>query len=120
MSATLYEKYGGFGSISRVVMSFYDRLLDSDEVGPYFDDIDMKRLIDHQTKFVASLLGGPADFSDDRLEQAHRHLQIDGADFDAMKQILSDTLADFGFEDADREAVLGAIEARRSKIVAGA
>lgn len=117
MAGSLYEKYGGFASISRVVMSFYDRLLDSDEVGPYFDDVDMKRLIDHQTKFVASLLGGPADFSDDRLQQAHRHLNIGGADFDAMKQILGETLSEFGFEDADRDAVLGEIEARRSKIV---
>lgn len=118
MAASLYEKYGGFASISRVVMAFYDRLLDSDQVGPYFDHVDMKRLIDHQTKFVASLLGGPAEFAEERLAQAHKDLNISDADFDAMKQIFDQTLADHGFSEADRAAVVGEIEARRAVITA--
>lgn len=117
MSQTLYEKYGGFGTVSRIVMDFYDRLLDSDEVGPYFDNVDMKRLIDHQTKFVASLLGGPADFSDARLAQAHRHLDISNADFDEMKRLLNNTLSDHGMASDDCGAVLAEIEARRDQIV---
>ena len=52
---TLFEKYGGFSSVSKVVLAFYDTLLDSDDIGPFFDDIDMSRMVDHQTKFVASL-----------------------------------------------------------------
>ena len=43
---TLFDKYGGFATVSKVVMSFYDRVLDSDQIGEYFEDIDMKRLID--------------------------------------------------------------------------
>lgn len=117
MAQSLYEKYGGFGAISKVVMDFYDRLLDSDQVGPFFDDVDMKRLIDHQTKFVASLLGGPAEFAEERLEQAHRTLNIGGDDFDEMKRLLDETLADHGFAAEDRAAVVGEIEARRGVIV---
>lgn len=117
MAMTLFEKYGGFGSISKVVMAFYEKLLDSDEVGPFFDDVDMKRLIDHQTKFVASLLGGPADFAEEKLESAHRHLDISGADFDAMKRLFDETLAEHGFAADDRDAVVAEIEARRGVIV---
>ena len=117
MAGTIYEKYGGFGAISRVVMDFYDKLLDSDEIGPFFDNVDMKRLIDHQTKFVAHLLGGPADYSDERLEALHAHLNIGSSDFDEMKRLLDETLADHGFDDEDRATVGSAIEARRSKIV---
>ena len=117
MAASLYEKYGGFGSISRVVMDFYDRLLDSEELGDFFDDIDMKRLIDHQTKFIAHLLGGPADYTGDRLAHMHSHLNITGRDFDEMKAILDATLGDHGFDPGDREAVMGEIESRRSLIV---
>lgn len=114
---TLYEKYGGFGTISRVVMDFYDRLLDSETVGDFFDDVDMKRLIDHQTKFIAYLLGGPADYTGERLEQLHGHLKIAGTDFDEMKSILQDTLTDHGIEDTDRDAVMEKIEGHRSMIV---
>lgn len=117
MSDTLYEKYGGFGAISRVVMDFYDRLLDSETVGDYFEDTDMKRLIDHQTKFIAYLLGGPAEYTGDRLEQLHAHLKIGGADFDEMKAILDQTLENHGFEADDRVAVMTEIEARRGLIV---
>lgn len=118
MTETLYDKYGGFAVISRVVMDFYDRLLDSDTIGDFFDDVDMKRLIDHQTKFIAHLLGGPADYTGDRLAQLHAHLNISESDFDEMKVILATTLTDHGFSGDDTKAVMGEIEARRSVIVA--
>ena len=73
---TLFEKYGGFSAISRIVLDFYDRLLDSDEIGPFFDNTEMGKLVDHQTKFIASLLGGPSSYTDDQLKQLHRHLEI--------------------------------------------
>jgi len=101
-------------------MDLYDRLLDSEEVGPYFDDVDMKRLIDHQTKFIAFLLGGPADFKPDHLQRAHEPLNISNAHFDDMKQILSDTLSDAGFEADDLETVMGVIETHRAQVVAAA
>ncbi|GMG81975.1 group 1 truncated hemoglobin [Paralimibaculum aggregatum] len=115
---TLYEKYGGFAQINRIVMAFYDGLLDSDEVGPYFDDVDMKRLIDHQTKFVAALMGGPAEFGDDHLRRAHASLGITDAHFDEMKAILGGTLADHGVAAEDVATVLAAIESRRGLVVA--
>jgi hemoglobin len=56
----MLERYGGFPTLSRIVMDFYDRVIDSDVLGPFFEDVDMRRLVDHQTKFVAWLMGGPA------------------------------------------------------------
>ncbi|MEM1005708.1 MAG: group 1 truncated hemoglobin, partial [Pseudomonadota bacterium] len=87
---TLYEKLGGFSNISKIVMSFYDTLLDNDEVGPFFDDIDMSRMVDHQTKFVASLLGGPASYTDTQLRHLHSHLEITNAHFDELETVLRD------------------------------
>lgn len=116
-STSLYDKYGGFGQINRVVMAFYDALLDSEEVGPYFDDVDMPRLIDHQTKFVSMMLGGPADYNDDRIGRAHASLSVTDEHFDEMKRILGQTLTDHGFEPADTDLVLDQIEARRALIV---
>jgi hemoglobin len=115
---SLFEKYGGFAKIHPVVMDFYDRLLDNDELGPYFDDIDMKRLIDHQTKFVSSLLGGPADIDDQRLHVAHRSLNVSPAHFDEMLRVLKDTVTDAGFDPEDVQAVADAVEAKRALVVA--
>ncbi|WP_136658324.1 group 1 truncated hemoglobin [Nitratireductor sp. XY-223] len=114
---TLFEKYGGFSKISRVVLAFYDTLLDSDDIGPFFDDIDMSRMVDHQTKFMASLLGGPASYSDNQLRQLHSHLPIEHSHFDELKVVLGETLEDHGFDTEDIGAVLQEFENRRKLIV---
>ena len=114
---SLFEKYGGFSRISRVVLSFYHTLLDSDDIGPFFDDIDMSRMVDHQTKFIASLLGGPASYTDNQLRQLHSHLPIKDSHFDELKAVLGATLEDHQFADADIAAVLQEFENRRSLIV---
>ena len=117
MASTIYEKYGGFKTISRIVMDFYDVALDSDQIGDHFEDVDMPRLIDHQTKFISSLLGGPASFSEERLRLVHLNLGISHADYDEMKQLLTGSLRKHGMSDEDIGTVIGEIESRRSLIV---
>lgn len=98
-------------------MSLYDRLLDDDDVGPFFDDVDMPKLIDHQTKFVASLMEGPASFSDAHIAAAHRKMTIQNAHFDRLKALLEETLLEFELGEVDRVQVLQAFEDRRSILV---
>lgn len=117
MPQTIYEKYGGFSAISRVVMTFYEMALESDQIGDYFADVDMARLIDHQTKFISSLLGGPASFSDERLEAVHRALSITHEDFDEMGELLKEALEQHGVSEPDVRTTLAAIEAKRNIIV---
>ncbi len=117
MPQSIYEKYGGFSAISRIVLDFYDKALDSDEIGDFFDDVDMNRLVDHQTKFIAYLTGGPADYTETRLKQVHAHLGIKDDHFDEMKRLLADSLSEHGMTGEDVGAVLDAIEQRRNVIV---
>jgi hemoglobin len=117
MSNSLFQKYGGFAAVSRIVLAFYDKALDSDQIGEFFEDVDLKRLIDHQTKFISSLLGGPASFADDRLKHLHAHLDISDQDMDEMANLLAETLDEHGFEADDRDAVIREIETRRIYIV---
>ncbi len=117
MQQTPFDRYGGFSTVSRIVMSLYDRLLDDDDVGPFFDDVDMARLIDHQTKFVSSLMGGPASFSDEHIAAAHRNLSIGDSHFDRLKALVEQTLIDFDIERTDIDDVLGAFEARRALLI---
>ena len=98
-------------------MSFYDRVLDNDIVGDFFEDVDMTKLVDHQTKFVTTQMGGPASYSDDRLHQLHAHLEISGDEFDEMAKLLQATLNDHGLTDADAATVVAAVHARRGFIV---
>jgi hemoglobin len=119
MQQTLFNKYGGFAKISKVVLELYDRLLDDDDVGPFFDDVDMARVVDHQTKFVSALLGGPASFTDDQIRRVHADIEISDRHFEKLKSILNGTLTDFGLEPDDVLTVLDAFEERRGLVVSG-
>jgi hemoglobin len=98
-------------------MAFYDRVLDSDILAPYFEDVDMRRLIDHQTKFIAFLMGGPASFTNEHLAHVHGHLGIDRAAFDEMIATMRETLEDFDMDDADVRAVIHELRVRAPWVI---
>ena len=115
---TALGRYGGAATVRRIVMDFYERALESDMIGPFFETIDMARLIDHQTTFVSFVLGGPASVSNARLRAAHARLGAGHVEFDEVKRLLAATLEDAGMTEADRMMVLEAVERRRHLIVA--
>jgi hemoglobin len=117
MAKSMFERYGGFASVSRVVSSFYDKAIASPVLSPYFEAVDMRKLIDHQTKFVASVMGGPASYSDDELTRVHRNLDITAAAFNEMTTLMEETLEDFEYDPGDIRAVMSAIRNRRRCIV---
>lgn len=117
MATTIFDKYGGFGAVSKVVLEFYERASDSDILAPYFENSDMRTLIDHQTKFIASLMGGPASYTDETIRRVHLNLAITEEAFSEMSSLLAETLEDFDFAEADVKAVIKEIVTRKSLIV---
>jgi hemoglobin len=114
---TIFERYGGFAKVSRVVASFYDRVLESPVLAPYFASVDMRRQIDHQTKFFASLMGGPASYTGEHLARVHARLHIDDEAFDELVDLVRETLEDFDFDESDIATIYGEIISFRSVIV---
>lgn len=117
MARSALERYGGFPFLSRVVMAFYDKVLDSDALAPYFEDVDMRRLIDHQTKFVAFLMGGPASYTNDHLAHVHARLRINRADFEVMVETMRETLADFDVAPADVSSIVHELQVRAPWVI---
>jgi hemoglobin len=117
MEKTIFDKYGGFAVVSKIVLDLYDRLLDDDDIGPFFENVEMRRIVDHQTKFVASLMGGPASYTDEQIRRTHDHLAIGAAHFSRLSTILSETLRDHGMSEEDVARVVAAFEMRRGLVV---
>ena len=117
MSTTMFERYGGFATVSKIVMTFYDKVLDSEVLDPYFENVDMRRLVDHQTKFISALMGGPASYTDQKLAEVHAHLDIDSRAFDEMASILREALEEAGMDDDHVATIAGEIIKRKSLIV---
>ena len=117
MSSSMFESYGGFAKVSRMVSAFYDKALDSAILSPYFENVDMKRLIDHQTKFFSSVMGGPASYTDEELERVHAHLNIDERAFLEMASLFKETLEDFGVKDEDVDYIYNEIKSKAKFII---
>ncbi len=119
MGQTIFERYGGFATFSKVVSSFYEKILESPITSPYFATADMRALIDHQTKFVASVTGGPASFTNEMLARVHAPLKVTEGAFAEMTALLRETLEDFGVADADIHHVSQEILNRKHVVIAG-
>jgi hemoglobin len=117
MARTIFDRYGGFAKVSRVVMSFYDKILASPVTSPYFEHIDMRRLIDHQTRFISSVMGGPASFTNDHLQRVHARLGITEEAFNEMAYLLREALEDHDYADEDIQVVVDEIVSRKHVIV---
>ena len=117
MAMTMFERYGGFAGVRKVVSQFYDKVLDSDQLQQYFVNTDMRSMIDHQTKFVATLMGGPASYSDEQLRRVHQRLNITQDDFVESLLLLREAMEDCDFEERDIVEVCDRFEKRKPSIV---
>ena len=119
MAISMFQRLGGFAQVRKIVSELYDRILESD-LEHHFVGVDVRRLIDHQTKFIASVMGGPASFSDEHLQRAHKHLGITAAEFGLLAELLQETLEDFELSPADIQFVLREVALRQGAVVAPA
>lgn len=117
MEETLYDQLGGFTAVRKLITEFYNKVLDTEELAEMFKNSNMERLIDHQTKFFAMLLGGPASYTDEEINELHKRLGINNDHFDLTKDCLVETLEDFEMSDEHIELISGAFESKRSLIV---
>lgn len=101
MAQSVFERAGGFATVRKIVSDFYDKVLDSPRLQRHFANVEMARLIDHQTKFVSQVMGGPASFSDDRLKRVHAPMRVTRAEFEEIADLLCESMEDHGLADDD-------------------
>ena len=116
-SENLFEKYGGFASVYPIVNAFYDSVLESEIVAYMFDHVNMEKLIEHQTVFIAQAMGGPGTYDDRKLLAAHPKLNIQEEEWNEVVTILIETLQSFSVEQADIDTLVGKIATKKPLIV---
>ncbi len=117
MSTSIYDQLGGFSSVRKLISSFYDNVLEEEELATLFEKVNMESLIDHQTKFFAMLLGGPASYTDEELKRVHLRLNINDSQFNLTKSCLEETLEDFELSEEHVVTISEAFESKREFIV---
>ena len=114
---TLYDKYSGFATVNKLVHAFYGKIAESENLAPYFEGIDIQKLMDHQTKFFSGILGGPVEYTGRQLKGVHAKMGITEDAFSEVAELLEETLEDMSIEDADIETILEIVGGLKSDIV---
>lgn len=120
MALTPFERCGGFARVRHLVADFYDRVVADPLIGHHFAAVDMERLVDHQTRVIGGLMGGPFRLDETQLRRVHAHLRITGEEFQRMADLLAEACADHGIDRQDLVAMMNAMGRCRSLVVAEA
>lgn len=114
---TLYERLGGQEALEAVVDDFYDRVVADGRVSHFFQPVDLQRQQAHMVAFLSTVAGGPAEYTGADMETAHDHLAIRQEHFDAIAELLTETLQAFDVPEAEQQAVLEAVASYEDAVV---
>ncbi len=117
MSITLFDKYGGFKTFGMVVSCFYQKVLDSEQLAPYFENVNMEKLISHQTNFLSKALGGPDKYKGLDLKSSHARLNITENAFNETVELLEEALEEGGVEKPDISTIISLVASLKDQIV---
>jgi hemoglobin len=116
---TLFDKYGGIPTIAKVVKAFHHEIMARHHLAAYFEGIDLEHLAQHTVKYVAFVMGKPAEFYTGRdMYTAHAKYHIHGMHFDEVADVLKDVLTSAGMSKPDIALVMLRVESLREMIIA--
>ena len=117
-SVTLFDKYGGVPTIAKLVRAFHREIMLRAHLAAYFDGVDLEHLAEHTVKYIAYVMGKPAEIYTGRdMYTAHSKYHIIGLHFDEVADVLKDTLTHAGVEKVDIATIMKRVEGLREMIV---
>ena len=127
---TLYERLGGIFAIAAVVDHFSDQLLKNPKVVEANPELNEWHTVKYpgrlpglkflRTLWVASVAGGPYQYTGKPLSDAHFDLRIAPEVFDEVSAELGRTLDYFKVPKREKEEALAAFNAQKPDVTAGA
>src|SRR5436309_9025874 len=127
---SLYERLGGIYAIAAVVDRFSDQLLKNPKIvnaNPQLKEWQTEKYKTRlpglklgQTLWVASVAGGPYQYTGKPLSDAHFDLRIPPVAFDEVSAELGRTLDYFRVPRREKEEALAAFNAQKPDVTAGA
>lgn len=118
---SLYDRLGGRAAVHVAVDIFYDKVLAFPRVNRFFENIDMERQRGKQVAFMTYAFGGAPNYSGASMRKAHEKLvKKDGLNddhFDAIAEILTETLLEMGVEQSLIDEVITIVGSTRNDVL---
>lgn len=113
---TLFDKLGGESRLRAIIDAFVDRVFDDRMIGFFFRNAERARIKEFEYQLAAQFLGADVQYRGRPLAKAHANHPIMGGHFARRRQILSETLDDYGVAPEIKEALLRHTDALRAQI----
>lgn len=84
----LYQRLGGRETIQRFTNDFYERMLQDRRIAHHFDGVNANYLKRVLADYFCVVAGGPCTYDGVNMKDAHAHLGIDRAAFNALVEQL--------------------------------
>lgn len=119
---SLYVRLGGNAAISAVIDQFITNVASDTRINIFFadaaaDPARLKKLRDNLVNQVGQATGGPEKYTGLDMKTAHKGMNIQDADFNALVEDLSKALDKFSVPMTEKNELLGALATMKADIV---
>jgi len=113
----LYQAWGGKSGIRAVMEDFFDRLKADARLAPFFRDTNRDNLVTQLTDQLCEKSGGPCVYEGAPMGPAHADLNIRKADFNALVEVLQQSMDAKGIPFAAQNRMLARLAPLHREIV---
>ncbi|MEK0429224.1 MAG: hypothetical protein RL001_1751 [Pseudomonadota bacterium] len=118
MAVSLFDKYGGVPTVTRIVRDFHERLMRRPNLRRYFEEMHVDSIIQHHIAYVSYAMGKPnQDFTMRAIHDQHMQAGVTKASFNHVTEIFLAVLEDEGVTPEDMEQIEETLKAVRGEIV---
>ena len=116
----LYDTIGGSATIEAAIRSFYWRVLEDENLRPFFHSTDMANLRSGQSMFISMLLGGRVVYTGKDINTAHAQARaqgLTGEHLDGFLKHFRAAIEEVGVAPDKVERVMKLLEAQRAAVL---
>lgn len=120
MNLSLYERLGGDAAVRAVVIKMYEKILEDQELAPFFENIDVDRLRHSQSAFVTHAFGGPNHYTGKSMRASHKNAVEHGLNdmhFNRVAAHLKDSMMELSVPAPLIEEALAIVESTRADVL---
>lgn len=89
---SLYQAFGGQPGMTRLMDDFVKRLVVDPRIGSFFKKTNQEELKKQLSQQLCMVAGGPCEYKGAPMGPAHRDLEIGKSDFNALVEVLQQSM----------------------------
>lgn len=114
---SIYQAWGGKAGIRAVMDDFVPRLMADPRTAPFFKDVNRENLTQQLTEQLCQEAGGPCTYQGAPMKLVHQDLEIRRRDFNALVEILQQSMDARGIPFAAQNGMLARLAPMHRDIV---